>query len=55
MDEDDIKLIISLLEIAKCPLCDGSGTMVTSVHPDGSINEIEQCQWCYEKNRIINL
>ena len=52
--KEHAKSIIQLLEIAKCPDCDGSGTVVTSVHPDdGSIDGIEPCRWCYERNKLI--
>ena len=46
--------IIQLLKVAKCPNCDGSGTIVSSVDCCGEIQDIEQCQWCYERNKIIN-
>lgn len=41
-----------LLMAAKCPTCDGSGTMVTGFQDDP---QPEQCQWCDEKNKIIML
>ena len=48
--------VLKLLEIAKCPNCDGSGaigrnTLDGNGDPDV---EWEQCQWCFERNEWIN-
>ena len=65
----------TLLKVAKCPNCDGSGgipkqvsarTYVTremamdagSPEMEGSLYsddefEMEQCQWCYERNQLL--
>lgn len=71
-ENDRIK---ALLEISKCPNCDGSGSIParTSCRQyvthdmamdaccpeiEGSLYsddewEVAQCQWCYEKNKIL--
>ena len=62
-----IKNLIGLVAMAKCPNCDGSGTIVIPVTRSGSrqISEteweqypiedfdFEQCQWCDEKSQIL--
>ncbi len=44
----EIDAAIGLLNAAVCPCCDGGGTYYD--------NDCEpaQCQWCYEKNKLIN-
>jgi hypothetical protein len=39
--------MFSLLEIAACPQCDGSGA-----YYDGQ-GDVCQCQWCYERREVI--
>ncbi len=43
-----------LLAIAKCPNCDGSGSIGVQVRPgmDCDAWEQEQCQWCHEKKAL---
>lgn len=41
-----------LLSVAKCPECDGSGSILQQVGDDEW--EQQQCQWCYEKNQLTN-
>ena len=43
--------IIKLLEIAKCPNCEGSGVMGRTDN-NGDV-EWEQCQWCDERKKAI--
>jgi len=37
-----------LLEVAKCPQCDGSGAYYDSG------GEPCQCQWCFERKEVLN-
>jgi hypothetical protein len=46
------KVITGLLDVAKCPNCDGSGGTAVQVAEADWIQE--QCQWCYEKNEALN-
>jgi len=39
--------LLSLLECAACPQCDGSGAYYDS-H-----GEVYQCQWCYEREAVL--
>lgn len=39
--------LYSLLEVAACPCCDGSGA-----YYDG-YGEVCQCQWCDERTKVI--
>ena len=72
----DLDLAITLLKVAKCPACDGSGTISTpgydiepgccgDLRPNGECcgnavpvevqtMELEQCQWCAEKDMLIS-
>ena len=43
---------IQLLKVARCPQCDGGGTVVYSQTPEGYADEIGQCQWCFERDEI---
>lgn len=43
-----VEALESLMRVAKCPQCDGSGTV--QVGPD----DIYQCQWCDELSAILN-
>ena len=66
--EREIKPLIELLKMAKCPNCDGSGAIahkiaVSKIAPDPNTGEpimisdedidFEQCQWCYERDKYI--
>lgn len=65
--DEQIKETKGLLKIAKCPNCDGSGTIMTHVIRSGSRQisdtefeqvpiddwEPEQCEWCDEKNKAL--
>lgn len=42
----------ALLKAAKCPNCDGSGSIPRQVAEDDW--EAEQCQWCAERERILS-
>lgn len=42
----------TLLEMAYCPHCDGSG-VIPSGDPQGDYWP-EPCQWCYERNYILD-
>ena len=44
---DIIRDMTGLLNVARCPNCDGSGAIMTRVGA-------EQCQWCGVKNEILN-
>ncbi len=44
----DEEMIRSLLDAASCPCCDGGGA-----YYDNN-GEVTQCQWCYEKDQIMN-
>jgi len=44
---------MQLLKIAKCPCCDGSGTIVYTTTQDGEIEDIGPCQWCHERNELV--
>ncbi len=53
------KGIVSLLEAAKCPDCDGSGSYLES-YPEDILDEIGhdhwvKCLWCDEVDRIIKM
>jgi len=49
----DVRL--SLLKVAKCPCCDGSGAIPHEARtPEGSYVDWEQCQWCDERNKVIS-
>ena len=52
-----INLAKELIKVARCPDCDGSGTVVHGFNKDGTIQEngISPCYWCYEKDRFIKL
>lgn len=54
----DIKQAITLLEIANCPNCDGSGvipcTSVFSDHDGQPLADMEQCQWCAERSEVVS-
>jgi len=41
-----------LLELARCPNCDGRGFTAHQVAQD--VWEQEQCQWCYEKKKLVD-
>jgi hypothetical protein len=41
-------LALTLLGVAKCPTCDGSGAFYNSN------GEVEQCQWCYERDAMLS-
>ncbi len=41
------EIIMGLLGAAVCPCCDGGGAYYDN-------NEPTQCQWCYEKDQIMN-
>jgi hypothetical protein len=43
----------ALLKVAKCPNCDGSGTVVYNCDANGEIGDIGPCQWCYEKDEML--
>jgi hypothetical protein len=45
-------LVIKLLKVARCPECDGGGTIVYTCDKYGEPDEIGPCQWCDERNRI---
>lgn len=47
-------VMLSLLKVAKCPHdnCDNNGTIAVQTYPNGEW-EPEQCQWCYEKKKVI--
>jgi hypothetical protein len=56
---------IALLEVAKCPNCDGTGAISRAVPvPSGRCDdmgwdipdfqqEVEQCQWCHERAKVL--
>jgi hypothetical protein len=46
------EIMIGLLRAAKCPACDGSGSIPIQV----SLRdwEAEQCRWCYEKDLVLS-
>ena len=48
-DKDKAELI-ALISVARCPACDGSGSIPHQVQEDEW--EAEQCQWCYEVEAI---
>jgi len=52
--EEKLKWAAGLLKEAKCPNCDGSGTIVSSVYPSGEIKDIEPCRWCWEKEQFLD-
>jgi len=52
--EEKMILPRNLLKIARCPDCDGSGTIVSSVYPSGEIKDIEPCRWCWEKEQFLD-
>lgn len=52
---DRNRKLSKLLMVAKCPNCDGGGTIVTSTDNEGNADEIEPCQWCYEKRKNLSL
>ena len=45
-------LMRSLLTVAVCPACDGSGSIPHQIAEDEW--EAEQCQWCYERKAFLN-
>ena len=48
-------VMLSLLKVAKCPSCDGSGAIPhEAMTPNGSEVDWEQCQWCDEQKKIID-
>lgn len=53
----DIKQAITLLEMAHCPTCDGSGviplTSTFSDHDGLPVADMEQCQWCAERSEVV--
>ena len=54
---DDIGLLSlasSLIGAARCPSCDGSGTVVYSTDDLGEIQDIGPCRWCHERNEFRN-
>jgi hypothetical protein len=46
-NQQTIKDLVGLLEMAKCPNCDGSGSIAHQCSEDKW--EQEQCQWCFLK------
>lgn len=52
--EEVLKEPLRLLEIAHCPDqdCDNKGTIAVRTSDDEW--EPQQCQWCYEKNALLN-
>jgi len=48
IDTDDFNYILTLLGAAKCPACDGGGTLVDDM------GDPFQCQWCCERDSYIN-
>lgn len=46
-DEAQFKQLGSLLEMAKCPNCDGQGAYYDNM------GEVCQCQWCHEREQVI--
>ena len=55
INEDDVIINIEkleeLLQLAKCPDCDGSGS-IPHQFMDGEWDQ-QQCQWCDERNKMI--
>lgn len=45
--EPDVDGLVTLLEHAQCPNCDGSGAR------HDSYGEPEQCQWCHERAEAL--
>ena len=43
--------LIGLLSVAKCPNCDGSGSVPVEGGDGGW--EAEQCQWCFEREAAL--
>ena len=50
--EAENERLLSLLKVATCPACDGSGAIPHGPLPDGSW-EAEQCQWCDERKQAL--
>ena len=49
------EIMIGLLRAARCPACDGSGTIAVRVSRGRSDDyDAEQCQWCYEKELVLS-
>lgn len=46
-----VRHLQSLISVAKCPYCDGSGGYMTG-DGHGVPAELEQCRWCDEKREI---
>lgn len=42
-----VDILRALLKVAKCPACDGSGSIQHQIGEDEW--EAEQCQWCFER------
>ena len=47
----DLERLVGLLDVAKCPNCDGSGSYSGA---DTYGEEVQiQCQWCFEKATLV--
>jgi hypothetical protein len=54
LEEDiliNVKKLEKLLELAKCPDCDGSGS-IPHQFQDGEWDQ-QQCQWCDERSKMV--
>lgn len=47
---DQLRSTISLLKVAKCPACDGSGAYYQGSNEEP---EVVQCQWCDERSTFL--
>jgi hypothetical protein len=46
------EMMVNLVRHAKCPACDGSGQIATQ---RGKYDyDVEQCQWCYERDLVMS-
>lgn len=54
---EDLKIAIELLKVAKCPCCDGVCGWYVDIAPNYNTGDAEQiqvqCQWCDEKDELI--
>ena len=50
---EKLATLAGLLGQARCPNCDGGGTIVYTGTKHDEPDDIGPCQWCWEKNAIL--